>query len=226
MFGCPRFLMYHSVSDDLTKSYKFSISNKEFKDQMLFLQKQNFTFCSLDDLLDVNKKISNKSVFITFDDGHLDNYYNVFPVIKDLGIKINIYISQFCENFKLLSNDMIIEMHKSGLVAFGCHTLNHKNLTKLNKSEVFNEISESKKKLEKLLPYKIKHFAYPYGIFNEDVVSVLKDLKIQTAVTTKKGIFSIKKIRNNLLEIPRINIKHDINLYKFRFAMLFGRYSF
>ena len=39
-----------------------------------------------------NKPIPEKSILITFDDGYMDNYYNAFPLLKELNLKEDRYV--------------------------------------------------------------------------------------------------------------------------------------
>jgi len=58
---------------------------------------------------------------------------------------------------------MIQEMHESGLVEFGAHTVSHANLLHLPAADARDEIAESRHDLEDLLGDEVRHFAFPYG---------------------------------------------------------------
>ena len=73
---------YHYVNDNKTSVFKNlkSLGIKDFKNQIKYIKK-NYNIISLEELLNL-KKIPNRSVLLTFDDGYLDHYKNVFPILK------------------------------------------------------------------------------------------------------------------------------------------------
>jgi peptidoglycan/xylan/chitin deacetylase (PgdA/CDA1 family) len=71
-----------------------------------------------------------------------------------------------------LSWDMIETLSRSGMT-IGSHTKSHPLLTNENAQTVSRELDESKQILEARLKTRIKHFAYPDGRFNSDVVQAV-----------------------------------------------------
>jgi len=89
-----------------------------------------------------------------------------------------------------LTPQMIREMHASGLVEFGAHTVSHANLLRLSATDARAEIAESRHDLEDLLGDKIRHFAFPYGRAGEAGLrefELCRELGFETAVTTRMG---------------------------------------
>ena len=66
----------------------------------------------------------------------------------------------------------------------GWHTWNHPDLTKLSISEMEKEITP---------PFPCRYFAYPYGIFNDDVVKVVKDAGYERAWSVHQGTLDINE---------------------------------
>jgi peptidoglycan/xylan/chitin deacetylase (PgdA/CDA1 family) len=64
-----------------------------------------------------------------------------------------------------------------------CHTVNHPNLTQLSENAIRREIVEDRKRLEDLIGAPVRGLAYPFGIYNESVVSLLPELGIEYART-------------------------------------------
>ena len=58
------------------------------------------------------------------------------------------------------------------------HALNHPHLEALSREEVYREISEDMKNLSELAGYQVRGMAYPYGTYNDTVISVLSELGI------------------------------------------------
>lgn len=80
-------IMYHYVRNIKNSRYT-GIKGLElsyFKEQIQFLQKNDFQFVSLHDILE-KRNLTEKSVLLSFDDGYLDHYLNVFPILYQNGI--------------------------------------------------------------------------------------------------------------------------------------------
>ena len=89
--------MYHYVRE-LNSSQYPDIKGLEvarFKEQLNYLLK-NYTIVRVEDVieaLDLKKKLPIKAALLTFDDGYIDHYTNVFPLLKHHGIQGAFYPS-------------------------------------------------------------------------------------------------------------------------------------
>jgi len=110
------------------------------------------------------------------------------------------------ERYTPLLWNQVREMAKNG-ITFGCHTCNHSMLTKLEHSEAYSEILNSKKLIEERLGKKVSYFAYPYGDFNKDIKGILKELGFRTAVSTINGLNSLN---TDLFELKRYSGTYQI----------------
>jgi len=109
----------------------------------------------------------------------------------------------------------IKEMSKASGISFGCHTVNHVNLSNLEPDVVKKEVLESRLKIEKTIGKKIKFFSYPYGKsrdFNKEIKVILKQAGIACAVSTISGINDIK---SDLFELKRICVNPEDDLIMF-----------
>lgn len=61
---------------------------------------------------------------------------------------------------------------------FGWHTWSHKDLTKLDYNTLLYEVTP---------PFPMEVFAYPYGIFNEQVIQAVKEAGFKKAYTVYDG---------------------------------------
>jgi O-antigen/teichoic acid export membrane protein/peptidoglycan/xylan/chitin deacetylase (PgdA/CDA1 family) len=123
----------------------------------------------------------------------------------DLGARYGIDFMALSDQ-NALTPAMISEMHASGLVEFGVHSVHHAYLSHLDNSDAYREIMQGKRDCEALLGAEIRHFAYPYGderSFGSREIKFCRELGFQTAVTTESNtIFAAD--RDRLLALPRL----------------------
>jgi peptidoglycan/xylan/chitin deacetylase (PgdA/CDA1 family) len=149
----------------------------------------------------ISKIVKKKRIILTFDDGYSDIFVNALDIFKRLSGRAIIFLvagkiggvndwDSSCElaGKSLLSWEQIDELAKSG-VELGSHSMTHPDLTKLKSKELEREIRESKRILEERLGNPIDGFSYPFGLFNNQVISALKDAGYKWAVTTSDSIW-------------------------------------
>ncbi len=110
----------------------------------------------------------------------------------------------------VMLNDQIKEIDKHDSITIGAHTVNHPCLTNISIQEARKEIVESKKHLENLLKHEIKHFAYPNGDFNEEIVEAVRKAGYKTAVIIGRRWIRINEPLN-LFKIPRVFVGSNEN---------------
>lgn len=95
--GVGSIIMFHRVvlSEEDIIANDIEISVKYFEELIQFFKQNNYDFISLDEMYEIinNKKQVNKFVVFTFDDGYIDNYEIVYPILKKHNIPFAIYIS-------------------------------------------------------------------------------------------------------------------------------------
>lgn len=104
--------MYHYVRDLKNSRYPNikGLSIEHFKEQLKFFKK-NFNIIKMEDLIEAidNKtKLPDKSILLTFDDGYIDHFTTVFPILDEMKLQGSFFIpaQTFCEN-KLLDVNKI-----------------------------------------------------------------------------------------------------------------------
>jgi peptidoglycan/xylan/chitin deacetylase (PgdA/CDA1 family) len=154
-----------------------------------------------------NRLFGTKHIFI--------NKYQVFGLIKSLPLKeIQTLIEGFKKENKIkdkprrcLDVNQLLELHESGLVAIGAHTINHPILRNESYETVKDEVLRSVIELEKLLNSKVKYFAYPNGFpgidFGEREMRILEECNIRLAFSTQSKNFSNL---DHPLSVPRRGI--------------------
>ena len=193
-------LIYHSVrehiygEDSMLKYY--TVSPEAFTAQMQYLKDNNYSVLSLDfiaDALEENIPIPEKSVAITFDDGWKNQYVNAYPILRRFGYTATFFIiTNTIDKSHFFSWDQIKLMNNNGMT-IGSHTRFHPFLPEItNPDELKKELTISKKTLEDKLGHVVDIFAYPYGHYNDAVVSAVKSVGYRLARSTYKGIYHTK----------------------------------
>jgi peptidoglycan/xylan/chitin deacetylase (PgdA/CDA1 family) len=118
-------------------------------------------------------KQSSKSLILTFDDGPSSVLIPILDILKKHEVK-----AMFFWQSRLLHKHrpwkrVVDEGH-----IIGGHSLRHRDLTRLSRVEQLHDIELNKKHIENVTGQHMKYFRPPYGQFNEDTLSVLKELNI------------------------------------------------
>jgi len=216
-------LVYHGVGND---KWKFSVDTKTFKKQINYLKK-DYDFVNLktaEEFVNGKKKLSKQSVVLTFDDGYKDilklkhflKKQNIKPALFLITDTKNVNLNEIKNKKPFLSKPEIKTLVSWGW-EIGSHSNTHANLSELSAKELQDEISLSKKKLEKELGIPIRYFAYPRGKYTKNVLKYVKKAKYNLALTMDDGFIN-KAI--NPLTVPRIGIDrtHSFSEFKSSFS--------
>jgi peptidoglycan/xylan/chitin deacetylase (PgdA/CDA1 family) len=178
--GLP-ILMYHKIGRPPTPSHlpDLWVSTERFRWQMNHLKRRGYTpigFGDLEAARSGRKNLPAKPVMITFDDGYRNNYELAYPVLRELGMKANLFLVHETVGrhnawhdpssepwLPMLSWAQIREMRSSGTFEFANHTMRHPRLDRIEPEQARWEVSEAKKRLEDALGEGVSAFAYPYG---------------------------------------------------------------
>jgi len=217
-------MMYHNVNyTDEPKPN--TVSPENFERQMSFLREHRYRVLSLDELVEKiksGKKISRKSVVVTFDDGYDDNYSYAFDILRKYEIPATIFIpSDLIGTKGYLIWDQVKEMLKNG-IHFGSHSRYHSYLPDIPSAGQKEEIEGSKRVLEEELGVEINYFAYPIGGFSEQIKQFVKDAGYKGACATNRGYDRMNK---DLFELNRIRFGDNDDNDFVLWAKLSGYYN-
>lgn len=107
----------------------------------------------------------------------------------------------------LMSKRVVREIADNPLVTIGAHTVNHISVGKVDDTELFREIQDSIKELEKILERKIKYFAYPFGDkndYSDKAIDILRQCGIEAACAVEGRFFD--SMQDDIYKIPRLCI--------------------
>ena len=186
-------IMYHHIGylPPTDWQYAFTITPERFRQQLDKLTALGFTPISCQDLC--NQQLTlQKPVLLTFDDGTLDTYQALFPILQERKVKATIFlITDFIGTQPdYMTWDQIKQMQQSGLVEFGSHTCSHARLRQLTDEQILHELTQSKKIIEEKLGVPCLSFCYPFGsgAFDKRVRPLVFQAGYQFDFSTKQGI--------------------------------------
>jgi peptidoglycan/xylan/chitin deacetylase (PgdA/CDA1 family) len=187
-------LAYHRITDDVEKYNGMAISPAHFRRQMKFLAENNYTPITLDrwyNFIQWNTALPEKPVIITFDDAWKSQYDNALPILSEFDFSATFFVyTAVIGNRTTMSWDQLKDLVKRNHT-IGSHSASHGKLTKKFKFEnnvkyaarLSREIKDSKKALEESIGTPVRHFCYPYGFYNTNVIAYLRNAQYNTAVT-------------------------------------------
>lgn len=216
------FIYYHDVVEDNGFRYQ-KIEISTFIEQMNYIYKNGFKTLLFRDLNNEHES-GDRKVLISFDDGYRSNYEVVFPIMKRLKLKFNVFleVGAIDKDPKYLTWDMIRRMKYSGLVDFGAHTYNHVDLRDIENNDMEIEIFKANEEISKNVEMSVEDFCFPFGAYNKNIINYLVSLGVYKRLYTSDGIRKI--VKNNTTIYGRIGVENDDSLEVFR-KKLQGKYN-
>lgn len=175
-------LLYHrfgpTVADGMT------ITTPVFESHLKYLRDNGYKVIPLRQLVDWYQKKgpapAAKSVVIVEDDAHKSVYTDMLPLAKKYNVPVTVFIypSAISNAKYAMTWDQIRELKKSGLFDFQGHTYWHPNFKRDKKKmtpqeydkSVATQLTKSKSKIEKELGGKVDMLAWPFGIFDDELL--------------------------------------------------------
>lgn len=237
----PRVLMYHMVSPHSgnKKHRGLRVDPDLFERQIAWLAANGWSFVSMSELVELSFS-GNKQVAITFDDGYEDNLTNALPVLQKYGAKATLYlvVDRHNNDWSIkkkahhnsgelaaepkLSDEQVHELLASGVFELGGHTLTHCHLPSTARNDKVREIAECRTVLADTFHTPVTSFAYPFGIFGNDDVTVVREAGFSNAVTTDEGIDGASGTARDPFRLQRIKVSGKDNFWAFQIRMRIG----
>ncbi|MGI4737097.1 MAG: polysaccharide deacetylase family protein [Janthinobacterium lividum] len=217
-------LMYHKIPDaPLATKHQIYVTKENFERHLTYFQQHDFTPITFHDYQDFASgrrslaEFPRRPLILTFDDGYLDNYTNLLPLMQRFGYRGVLYL---LGDFGVRYNqwdadtdptepraDIMDANQKQAFVAagweIGAHTMRHARLPELPTPAAAAEIQQSKAALEQALGTDVISFAYPYGALTEEVKAQVQQAGFTYGVATDTGGLHLEDDR---MQIFRINM--------------------
>ena len=211
--GVP-ILLYHRLGPALTD--EMTVTTPVFESQLRLIQERNYRVIPLSELLgafaDPAIELPERTVVLVADDGHRTVYTDMFPLIKRYKIPVTLFIYP-----SAISNpsapyamtwEQLAEMKASGLVDIQSHTFWHPNF-KIEKKRLApaayekftqDQLVKSKAVLDQRLGLKVDQLAWPFGIYDAELMQWAQAAGYVAAFTIDRRPVTRSE---NLMSLPR-----------------------
>jgi peptidoglycan/xylan/chitin deacetylase (PgdA/CDA1 family) len=233
--GALPILMYHNIErppGHLQVYRSLYVSPAKFARQMWLLRRLGYSGLSMAAAMPyLRGERTGKVVVITLDDGYLDNLEAALPVLQKVGFSATTYVvsgsigrynawddERLGVRKRLMTVGELRRWHEGGMEV-GAHTRTHPHLTRVDDSQLRDEIRGSKHDLEDRVGVEVSQFCYPYGDMDDRVVAATREAGYAAATATRRG----RAVPGgDLFRLPRVQIARHHALPQFAMRTLTG----
>lgn len=205
-------LVYHRLGPEVVNM--MTVKTTVFASQLEYLQTHGYTVIPLRRLIAYlagdGPPPPAHSVVITADDGHISVFTDMFPLISRYHIPVTLFIypSAISNAKYAMTWQQLREMRDSGLVDIQSHTYWHPNF-KIEKKRlsgdayeklVHMQMTKSKEVLEHRLGGHVDMLAWPFGIYDDELITNAKQLGYIAGFTLERRHAGRS---DNLMALPR-----------------------
>ena len=232
-------IMYHEVKP--LHSGKDAILPGEFEQDLIWLEENGYetvTMAQVEAFCDEGTPLPEKPIVLSFDDGYLNNYLYVLPLLQkyDASIVLSVigcnaddfteYPSE-SEDYAHMTWQQMEEMLRSGCVEMQNHTYDlHGTKKRIGCGRLKGE---SDGQYEQILSEDVMHLqremwehlgvvpttlAYPYGVYDDLSEAVLRELGFKATLTCVYGVNVLTGDPEELFLMKRICREHGTSMEK------------
>lgn len=228
-------LMYHKVTNS-DKTDFLTINLDDLEDQFRYIIQEAYTTITVAELYNYHyhrQPLPHKPLLITFDDGYVDNYHHLFPLLKKYSLKATVFlVAEFIgkqneSGAQFLDVQQIHEMHKFG-VEFALHSFDHRSYKKISVEEAGIDLQLCIEGLQQQgISFELA-LAYPFGAYPKK--NIFKRIRFFKQLRNRDLKFGFR-IGNRINQLPlrnpfliqRIDVRGDESFDTFKRNLLHGR---
>lgn len=211
-------IMYHRFGEG-----KFPITNvtlDQIDAHIAELSKNQYNIVPLKEIVAAFKngrKLPERTIAITIDDGYLSIFQEGWPRFKEAGIPVTIFISTKSinkNNTNSMTWDQIRELEKEPLIDIGHHGHAHAHMTGMSIKSALEDLDRADQIFMNELGRIPDIFAYPYGEYSPEFIDTIAP-RNYTAVFGQYS--SAASSTQNIMALPRFAFNEyysDINRFK------------
>jgi peptidoglycan/xylan/chitin deacetylase (PgdA/CDA1 family) len=126
------------------------------------------------------------------------------PLLEQIRAWANVPSVPMRSSHRPLTIAELPEIERGGIITLGAHTVNHPLLSEQSVAVQLAEIQQSKLDLEKLLDRPVNSFAYPFGAYHAETVSLVRKAGFEYACSTIETTVWEKSDR---WQLPRFEVQ-------------------
>lgn len=194
-------LIYHRFGE--TKYPTTNIDVERFQEQLEYLKKNNYTVISLQKLVQLlheGKKLPDRSVVITIDDGYRSVYDNAWPLLKEYGYPFTVFLYTKAtedNHWNYLNWDQVREMKAAG-VDFQNHGFAHDHMgvrpagmdMDAYRAWLRADLAVSTRIISEELHERPRFFSLPYGEYNKTLIEEVRSFGYEGVLLQDPGSVS------------------------------------
>jgi len=210
-------LTYHAITEDpaVAAANDLYITTATFERQIVQILVYGYTPIFAKDM---DKPLPGKPIVITFDDGYLDNYTLMYPILQEHGVKATVFVVGRHldeEYFNFFTWEQARTMLASGLVDIQSHTYDLHRDPFLDRAAGTSEAEHSAvilgdaDRLDAVFMRELGYIptviAYPHGRHDRHTLAAYRD-RYAFGFTVNHGV---AYLRNDSLTLPRIRMTEE-----------------
>ncbi len=179
-------LVYHSVRP----GGEFGVTTvhpQVFREHIIAILEAGFRPITFHSLLEATN-FPRKPIIITFDDGYVSLMDYAFPVLQEMNASAVVFMvtrfigrpAMWDVHFASARQQHLTAAHLREMVThgweIGSHTCTHRALPFLNHHQLHQELVASRNRLMDIIGKPILSVAYPFGLVNQRVISVVREV--------------------------------------------------
>lgn len=184
-----RVLLYHAHPN-------MYFTESLYRSHLEFLKQNDYHTVTPDmflDWLEHEHPLPIRPLLISFDDNYIDVYLIAYPLMREFGFRgVNFTITNSVGldwgTIRYCDWNQIREMDTAGVFLSESHTQSHPQLPALSEADQRKQISGSRTSLTTELGRSCDYIAYPYGEYNDSVLSLCVEAGYRAGFAVEGGL--------------------------------------
>ncbi|HUO56202.1 MAG TPA: polysaccharide deacetylase family protein [Candidatus Paceibacterota bacterium] len=208
-------LVYHivrpSYPSDTAAVKEFAVTPEIFDEEMAYLRDNGYhviPFSALENYFYKGTPLPSRPVILNFDDAWEDQYVYAFPILEKYHYTATFFVpTNFPGQRSFLAWDQLRTIAAAGMT-IGSHSESHPYLTSITStSTLWKEIYGSKQVLQNELGTTTDEFDYPFGMYNNAIMSMVEAAGYKAA---RADYLGLNQSRTNIYKLGALNAPTDM----------------
>ena len=212
-------IMYHLITERPKYVGKYGVTPAEVEKDLIYMKENGYTTVVMQDLINFverGKRLPDKPIVLTFDDGNTSDYTYLFPLLQKYNMKAVLaivgevtdrYTNAMCDNpkgkFPNMTWQQIKELHESGLFEIQSHGYNvhgrggsgrqRGENTEAYRSRLTADLTKLQDACEAHLGWTPNTFVYPLGVVGKGSRKIIEELGMAASLGCEEGINIVRQ---------------------------------